>query len=63
MLLRACHRWQQNAGAALPDIASELGERIADDDSALATPAAALELVSWALRRSEALGQVRAPYN
>jgi len=52
------HRWQQNAGAALPDIATELGEHLAGADAALATPAAALELVAWALRRSEALGQV-----
>ena len=51
-------RWQQNAGAALPDITAEVGEHLADADAALATPAAALELVSWALRRSEALDQV-----
>ena len=37
----------------------ELGERLADVDAATATPAAALELVAWALRRAEALGQVR----
>ncbi len=53
------HRWQQNAGAALPDIATEVGEQLADADAAVATPAAALELVAWALRRSEALSQVR----
>ena len=53
-------RWQQSAAAALPDIRTELDEHLADTDAALATPAAALELVSWALRRAEALGQVRA---
>jgi hypothetical protein len=51
--------WHQDGGASLPDIAAELGERLADPDAALATAAAALELVCWALQRAEALDQVR----
>ena len=52
-------RWQHGAaGASLPDIAAEVGDRLANIGAQLATDASALELVCWALQRAEALEQV-----